>query len=491
MQIDDILHQRYSICKCLHTEEIIELGNCVDIQGESAQSLAIAISIYLAENLEIPIMPHPLCVIYQWRLVELDSQISTERINHQAIAINLSQDLSQNISQDLSQRLYQLSQSYNLAPKVQAFLQLESDYYLVRDYQEHYQYLIEFKDLLQDYLSSSSESAKSIAISELSTVKALKSLHSSANDNSWQTNSWQTIFISTLSKISINRRQMLTHSGAAIAGFAIALLFANSKPKPQPLTIVTSAPIPEPPLDPIQNKDKAFRDNFGNGIYMEMVQISSGRFKLGSPMTELERRDHESPMIEVNVPTFYMAKFVVTQEQWVAVMGSNPAIFREDLQAPIENISWLEAKEFCQKLSSKSTYKYTYRLPSEAEWEYACRAGTSTAYHFGDRADQLPDYAWFKGNANQRSQPIGKKIPNPWGLHEMHGGIWEWCEDVWHDSYRGAPADGSAWLDGGGYGRRVRRGGSWSNEAKLCRSASRDWHWQGDRYNDIGVRVVI
>ena len=320
MQIDDILHQRYSICKCLHTEEIIELGNCGDIQGKSSQSLAIALSIYLAENLEIPIMPHPLCVIYQWRIIELDSQISTERINHQAIAINLFQDLSQNISQDLSQRLYQLSQSYNLAPKVQAFLQLESDYYLVRDYQEHYQYLTEFKDLLQDYLNSSSETAKSITISELSTVKALQSLHPSANDNSWQTR-----FISTLSKISINRRQMLTHSGVAIAGFAIALLFASPKPKPQPLTIVTSAPTPEPPLDPIQNKDKAFRDNFGNGIYMEMVQIPSGRFKLGSPMTELERRDHESPMIEVNVPTFYMAKFVVTQEQWVAVMGSNPA----------------------------------------------------------------------------------------------------------------------------------------------------------------------
>lgn len=470
MQIDEVLHQRYSICKCLNIDEIIALDKSDDIDGKDSQPLAIALSIYLAQNLEIPVMPPPLCVIYQWRVVELDSQISIKRINHEAIAA----------------QLYQLSLNYSLAPKVQAFFQIEPHYYLVRDYQEHYQYLTEFKDILQDYGDSSSETVQSGTISELSTVKALNSLPSSTSHNSWQAT-----FITALSKISINRRQMLTHSGTAIAGFAIALLLAKPKPKPQPLTIVTSAPVPEIPLDPIKKNDKAFRDNFGNGIYMEMVRVPSGKFILGSPISELERKEHESPLIEVNVPTFYMAKFVVTQEQWAAIMGNNPAIFRQDLQAPIENISWLEAKEFCQKLSLKSAYKYIYRLPSEAEWEYACRAGTNTAYHFGDRADQLPDYAWFKGNANQRSQPIGKKIPNPWGLHEMHGGVWEWCEDVWHDSYRGAPADGSAWLDDGGYGRRVRRGGSWSNEAKLCRSASRDWHWQGDRYSDIGIRVVI
>jgi formylglycine-generating enzyme required for sulfatase activity len=346
--------------------------------------------------------------------------------------------------------------------------------------------LTEFKDVLQDYCDSSSKIAKSSTISELSTVKALKSLHSSANSKSWQS-----VFISTLSKISINRRQMLTHSGTAIAGFVIASLLGKPQPKPQPLAIVTPVPAPEVPLDPIKKNDNAFRDTFGDNIYVEMVKIPSGKFIMGSPVSEIDRKDHESPLIEVNLSAFYMAKFVVTQEQWVAIMGANPAIFRQDLQAPMENISWLEAKEFCQKLSLKSAYKYTYRLPSEAEWEYACRAGTNTAYHFGDRSDQLPDYAWFKDNANQRSQPIGKKIPNPWGLHEMHGGVWEWCEDVWHDSYRGAPADGSAWVDGEGYGRRVRRGGSWSNEAKLCRAASRDWHWQGDRYSDIGLRVVI
>ncbi len=473
MQIDEILYQRYSICKCLCIEEIIELSNEHDIDEKSPQHLAIALSIYLAQNLEIPVMPPPLCVIYQWQAIEVDSQISIERINHDAIAI----------------KIYQLSLSYTLAPKVQAFFQIEPHYYLVRGYQEHYQYLTEFKDILQDYGDSSSEAAKSTTISELSTIRAINSSHSLESSNFWQNS-----FIHALSKISltsINRRQMLTHSGAAIAGFAIALLFGNPKPKPKPLTIVTPVPISEALLDPIKKNDKAFRDNFGNGIYMEMVRIPSGKFILGSPISEIDRKDHESPLIEVNVPTFYMAKFAVTQEQWIVVMGNNPAIFREDLQAPIENVSWLEAKEFCQKLSIKSAYKYTYRLPSEAEWEYACRAGTNTAYHFGDRPDQLPDYAWFKDNANQRSQPIGKKIPNPWGLHEMHGGVWEWCEDVWHDSFRGAPADGSAWIDGDSYGRRVRRGGSWRNEAKLCRSASRDWHWQSDRYNDIGLRVVI
>ena len=283
----------------------------------------------------------------------------------------------------------------------------------------------------------------------------------------------------------INRRQLLTHASSAIAGFGLAILLEKLKSKPLPIIIsATRTVIPAIQTDPIKRGEKAFYDRLGDRAMIEMVRISSGKFNHGSPADQTE----------VNMPAFYMAKFAVTQEQWIEVMGSNPAIFRENLQAPVENISWNESQDFCRKLAQRS--QHAYRLPSESEWEYACRAGTNTAYHFGDSPDQLADYAWF---GDKRSHPVGQKVPNPWGLHEMHGGIWEWCEDVWHDHSNGTlsralnstPADGTAWISGDNSSRRVRKGGSWSNEARLCRSASREWHRQSDRYNDIGLRVVI
>lgn len=446
MDLDTILSNRYHIQQCLDSEQI----------G------AIAISIYLAENLEIPTTPKPLCVIYCWQVV---AQENIENgFDHGAIAT----------------KLYEIGKKYSLAPKVQAFFN-EDDYYcLVREYLEGYAYLEEFrKELSQivDDVNFPQTKEKLSKDSEVSTIKAIAIAQS---------------LVKSLEHIPIkfNRRQLFTHASTAIAGFALALFLEKLKPQPKPIVISESPKIPEPPRDPIKRGDKAFRDNLSNGIYMEMVKIPSGKFMLGSPLNEIGRRDNESPLVEVNVPAFYIAKFVVTQEQWLVIMGNNPANFRESLQAPMENISWLEAQDFCRRLAKRSPYAYLYRLPSEAEWEYACRAGTDTAYHFGDSPAPLADYAWFVDNSNKRSQPIGQKVPNPWGLYEMHGGVWEWCEDAWHDNFQGAPADGSAWIDGNS-GRRVRRGGSWSNEAKLCRSASRDWHWQGDRYNDIGFRVAI
>ena len=445
MDLDHILSNRYRLQNALGREQI----------G------AIAISIYLAENLEIPIISKPLCVIYYWQVTEQDA------IDHEAIAT----------------KLYEVGQNYTLAPKVYGFFREEDHCCVVREYLEGYAYLEEFHRIVKDgnianIDEPSNKSAdKSSKDSEISTIQALPIAQS---------------LVKSLAQIPIklNRRQLLTHGSAAIAGFALALILDESKPEPKPIAIVESPPIPEPPRDPISRKDKAFRDDFGNGIYLEMVRIPSGKFMLGSPTNEMGRKDHESPLVEVTISDFYIAKFVVTQEQWVAIMGSNPAKFRESLQAPVENISWLEAQDFCRRLATRSPYNYRYRLPSESEWEYACRAGTNTAYHFGDRPSQLNDYAWFADNSNRRSQPVGQKVPNPWGLYEMHGGIWEWCEDAWHDNFSGAPADGKPWLDENAL-RRVRRGGSWSNEARLCRSASREWHWQGDRYNDIGLRVVI
>ncbi len=446
MNLDTILRSRYHIQQCLSSNQI----------G------AIALSIYLAENLEIPITPKPLCVIYSWQVTE--SEPNEHKFDHHEIAT----------------RLYEIGQNYTLAPKVQAFFDEEGYYCLVREYLEGYAYLEEFNQEFSQKLSANINDSdlanNEPKNSHISTLKALPML--------------QSLTKSIASIPQLNRRQLLTNTGAAIAGFAFAIFLEKLKPQPQPIVIVETAKVPEPPSDPIKRRDKAFRDDFGNSIYLEMVRIPSGKFTMGSPTTEVGRRDNESPLVEVNVNAFYMAKFAITQEQWFTIMGSNPSGFRESLQAPIENISWLDAQDFCRKLAARSPYLYSYRLPSEAEWEYACRAGTNTAYHFGDSPAQLSDYAWFADNSNKRSQPVGQKVPNPWGLYEMQGGIWEWCEDAWHDNFKGAPADGSAWLDENS-GRRVRKGGSWSNEARLCRAASREWHWQGDRYNDIGFRVVI
>ncbi len=473
MDLDQVFSKRYHLQQSLHSEQI----------G------AIALTIYLAENLEIPVMPKPLCVIYYWQDVKREEQ-DLENLEHTF------DDQAQAIAKGIAE----LAISYTLAPKVQAFFYEENYYCLVREYLQGYDYLTEFQQqahkcldkLNLNPLSSKDTEAKDLDIPELkkstiSTLKALPLLQSLA----------QSVAKIPFSINHLNRRQLLNNTGYTIAGFTLAVLIEKLKPQTSapPLTIAEPAtvPIPEVAVDPITKGDRAFRDDLGKGIYLEMVRIPSGKFTIGSPVSQLGRKENESPLVEVQMPNFYMAKFAITQEQWIAIMGSNPATFRENIQAPVENISWTEAQDFCGQLAQRSPYLYSYRLPSEAEWEYACRAGTNTAYHFGDNPAELVDYGWFAGNANQRSQPVGQKVPNPWGLYDMQGGVWEWCADTWHDNFNGVPADGSVWVDQSGWNasRRVRKGGSWSNEAQRCRAASRDWHWQSDRYNDIGFRVVI
>jgi formylglycine-generating enzyme required for sulfatase activity len=132
-----------------------------------------------------------------------------------------------------------------------------------------------------------------------------------------------------------------------------------------------------------------------------------------------------------------------------------------------------------------------FRLPAEAEWEYACRAGTDTAYSFGNDPADLGDHGWFGDNAEGRTHPAGQKDPNPWGLFDLHGNVWEWCADVWHDGYKGAPKDGSAWMDGGEQARRVLRGGSWIDLAGVARSAYRSWNATILRSRKIGFRLAL
>jgi formylglycine-generating enzyme required for sulfatase activity len=175
--------------------------------------------------------------------------------------------------------------------------------------------------------------------------------------------------------------------------------------------------------------------------------------------------------------SFAIAKYEVTQELYEAVMGNNPSRWKGPRNS-VEKMTWEEANTFCKKATAELRQrkligvKEVIRLPSEAEWEYACRAGTTTAYSFGDDVKQLGDHAWFNGNAKGNDPPVGVKKPNPWGLYDMHGYIWEWCADAWHPSYEGAPSNGSA-REMAEAKERVIRGGAWSAPADAARSVFR------------------
>jgi formylglycine-generating enzyme required for sulfatase activity len=207
-------------------------------------------------------------------------------------------------------------------------------------------------------------------------------------------------------------------------------------------------------------------------------------------------RNLASPLLaNVTVAPFFMGKYEVTQEQWEAVMGNNPSYFK-GAKRPVEQVSWNDAVAFCQKLSQKTGK--SYRLPSEAEWEYACRAGTKTPFYFGETiTPELVNYdgnypygAAPKGLYRRKTTDVGSFPPNAFGLYDMHGNLWEWCSDRWHDNYNGAPTDGSSWETGTSE-YRVRRGGSWNNSPVLCRSADRYWNSAGNRNSDIGFRVTL
>ncbi|MCK5186430.1 MAG: formylglycine-generating enzyme family protein [Deltaproteobacteria bacterium] len=225
-----------------------------------------------------------------------------------------------------------------------------------------------------------------------------------------------------------------------------------------------------------------------NSIDMEFVLIPAGEFDMGSPSSEVGRYDDEGPVHHVTISeVFYISKYEVTQKQWREVMGTDLSDFKGD-DLPVEQVSWNDVQEFIRILNEKEgTDKY--RLPSEAEWEYAARAGTTTRYSFGDDASELGDYAWYINNSERETHPIGQKKSNPWGLYDMHGNVWEWVQDEYHGSYDGAPSDGSAWEDGNST-KRVYRGGGWILFAGNCRSAARGFIVPGFRYDNLGFRLL-
>ncbi|MEW6211654.1 MAG: bifunctional serine/threonine-protein kinase/formylglycine-generating enzyme family protein [Acidobacteriota bacterium] len=249
---------------------------------------------------------------------------------------------------------------------------------------------------------------------------------------------------------------------------------------------------------------KYFIEDLGTGVTLEMVEIPGGVFMMGSPEKEAERSNSEGPQHQVSVPSFYMGKFQVTQAQWRAMaslpkvrrdLNPSPSRFKGSVR-PVEQVSWEDAVEFCARLSNKTGK--TYRLPTEAEWEYACRAGTATPFAFGETI--TPEVVNYDGKYPYQSAPKGTYrketievgslgIANGFGLYDMHGNVWEWCLDNWHGNYEGAPNDGGVWK-GGDANLRVLRGGSWYNDGWNCRSANRLNLNPGD-YNDVvGFRVV-
>ncbi|NCQ92482.1 MAG: SUMF1/EgtB/PvdO family nonheme iron enzyme [Microcystis aeruginosa LG13-03] len=254
-------------------------------------------------------------------------------------------------------------------------------------------------------------------------------------------------------------------------------------------SVVGDSPIPPLPQPETALGNKtSFTENLPNGVTLKMVSLPAGQFLMGSPDSDPDARDNEKPQHQVQVNSFAIGKYPVTQAQYQAVMGTNPSHFSNNPQNPVENVSWNDAQAFCQKLS-QITGK-TYRLPTEAEWEYACRGGTTTRYYFGDDANQSGDYAWYSGNSLNTTHPVGQKKPNAWGLHDMIGNVWEWCEDNLHDNYIGAPTDGSAWIKNGN-DYQILRGGSWGDVPLRCRSAVRvNGLRRDDRDDDLGFRVV-
>ncbi len=244
--------------------------------------------------------------------------------------------------------------------------------------------------------------------------------------------------------------------------------------------------------DPASGKDKILAR-----FVDEMVTLTpgTGAFPASFAMGSAGAYPNEKPQFKVTLHSdFAIAKYEVTQELYEAIAGKNPSRWKGNRNA-VEMVSWDEANEFCRKateqLRERKLIKDTevIRLPSEAEWEYACRAGTKTAYAFGDDPADLKDFAWYKGNSKGEDPPVGKKKPNAWGLYDMHGYVREWCADSWHQNYEGAPTDGSPWSSKDAK-ERVMRGGSWADEADNARSAFRDHKAPDHRSDTVGFRCV-
>jgi formylglycine-generating enzyme required for sulfatase activity len=271
--------------------------------------------------------------------------------------------------------------------------------------------------------------------------------------------------------------------------------------------IVVTSPNADPnhlTLHRYSRTNKSYTEDLDRGVKLTLMLIPSGEFVMGAPEAELESSNSERPQHRVRVSQFLMGRYPITQVQWRVVAGydsvdkelnPDPSDFKGD-NRPVEQVSWEDAQEFCQRLS-RQTGK-DYRLPSEAQWEYACRARTETSFHFGETiTSELANYRGTftynngsKGEYRQQTTDVDIFPANEWGLYDMHGNVWEWCEDDWHGNYVGAPVDGSAWVETDRTKKdRVLRGGSWNDYPGDCRSAVRYTFSRDYRDLNLGFRV--
>jgi formylglycine-generating enzyme required for sulfatase activity len=230
--------------------------------------------------------------------------------------------------------------------------------------------------------------------------------------------------------------------------------------------------------------------DLGGGVKLEMVLIPAGQFLMGSSDSDKDARGAEKPQHQVRITKpFYLGKYEVQQEQWEAVMGNNPSTFK-GAKNPVEQVSWDDCQKFLDKLNAMTAEQEgKFVLPTGAEWEYACRGGSTTRFSYGDATRSLGEYAWYKDNSEQKTHPVGKKKPNAWGLYDMHGNVWEWCHDLYDEKYYANAATDDPQGPSSG-SRRVLRGGSWRIAAGICRSAGCDSGVPGYRDTGLGFRVA-
>ena len=283
---------------------------------------------------------------------------------------------------------------------------------------------------------------------------------------------------------------MLVGCGSQDAG---GVKVAEGKQSVEPVKVAEKAP----------NQEKAIkipREKFTNSIGIEFASIPAGKFLMGSPATEKERSPNETQHEVTLTQGFWMGVYEVTQAQYEQVMGKNPSEFK-GATLPVETVSYKDALAFCKKLSDLPAEKAAgrkYRLPTEAEWEYCCRAGTSTPFHFGnelngtqancDGNNRRPYGTTQKGPFLGKTSPVGSYPANAWGLYDMHGNVWEWCQDR-YDSYPKQSVTDPRGPEVGSI--CVSRGGSWYNEAAGCRSANRYWYDPSIRNSGVGFRLAL
>ena len=310
----------------------------------------------------------------------------------------------------------------------------------------------------------------------------------------------------------LSRRQLLISTGTGV-GVALGVIAVKKQPKPAKAFsnstttwLVRQGDRWEKKTKPIEVQ--AYKEELPQGVELTMVEISAGSFLMGSPLSEEGRNDNEAQR-RVTVPAFRIGRFPITQAQWKVVAGlakvereliAAPSTFKGP-DRPVEQVSWHDAIEFCRRLSKHTKRNYT--LPSEAQWEYACRAGSTTPFHFGETlTTELANYDGYftygqgpQGTSREQTTDVVSFPANAWGLQDMHGNVWEWCLDRWHPSLVKGPTDGSAWQEPApelakeDQDRRLLRGGSWDYSPRFCRSACRFILHPVGRGNSIGFRV--